>query len=102
MGEKPNQKAEIKAKMKNIDKSDGISKAEAIVIAQNYLIDEDYSDKDVIIYKATVTDSQLVTNCWRVIFNATRKTILENGLKWFAIDVDKNTGEIKSQGWGPS
>jgi hypothetical protein len=96
-------------KLKAVDSSDGISKEEAIIIAQNNLID-DGTDKEVSLSSPSVKDSHFTVNgaghplppCWEVRFNATWKVRLESGLKWVRVLIDKKTGQVKSSGWGPS
>jgi len=102
MGEKLNHKAEIRTKMEKIDISNGVSQKEAVIIAQNYLIEEGFDEKDINIYKATAEDSQLFDKCWAIAFDATYKTKSESSLEWYVIHIDKKTGKIKSHGWGPS
>ncbi|MDD2751565.1 MAG: hypothetical protein PHN59_00330 [Candidatus Omnitrophica bacterium] len=101
MAERPDYRTQIKDKFSRLDLSDGVSKEEAVVIAQNYLIEKGI-DKDCNIMKPEVKESQLVDNCWAVGFNAIAKVRSESGLEWFALHIDRTTGEIKGQGWGPS
>lgn len=101
MAEKPDYRIQIKDKFSQLDLSDGVSKEEAVVIAQNYLIEKGI-DKDCNILKPEVKESKLVDNCWAVGFNAAARVRSESGLEWFALHIDRNTGEIKGQGWGPS
>ena len=98
-----------RAQLKLVDLSDGVSKDEAIIIAQNNLID-DGTDKEVSLSRPSVEDSRFTVDgagrplapCWEVRFNANWKVQLESGLKWVRVLVDKKTGQIKSSGWGPS
>lgn len=100
---------DYRAKLQQVDRTDGISKEEAIIIAQNHLIDGG-ADKEVTLSKPSIGDSRFTVDgagrplapCWEVRFNATWKVQLESGLKWAAVDVDKKTGQIKVSGWGPS
>jgi len=100
---------DYRAKLHHIDRTDGISKEEAIIIAQNHLI-EGGTDKEVALSKPSVEDSRFTVDgaghplapCWEVRFNATWKVRLESGLKWVRVLVDKKTGQIKSSVWGPS
>lgn len=102
MGGGPNYKAEIKAKFKNVDISDGVNKNEAIIIAQNFLIDNKFDIKDIRISKYTIEDKPINQKLWVISFDATDKTRKESGLEWYTIQIDKDTGEIKGHGWGPS
>ena len=90
-----------RAKLREIDPSDGISKAEAVIIAQNYLLDHGL-DRECDLTRSTVGESGLHENCWAVSFDATSKVKAESGLNWYALDIDKKTGQIKSSGWGPT
>ena len=98
-----------RAQLRQIDFSDGVSKDEAIVIAQNHLIDGG-ADEEVLLSKPSVEDSRFTVDgagrplapCWMVRFDATLKVRLESGLKWYSVDIDKKTGQIKVSGWGPS
>lgn len=109
MEERSDYKAEIKEKYRQINLSDGVSKEEAIIIAQNYLIDEGL-DKNYIISKPTVEDFEFSQwNEWRIIFKAKYGESIKQanifGLLgifkwWISVNVHKKTGEIKSVG-GP-
>jgi len=101
MGERPNYVTQIKAKMKQVDVSDGVSKEEAVIIAQNDMIDDDGADK-VYLNKPDVKESGLVDGCWYVGFDTRFKVRVKTGLEWYGIHIDKKTGEIKGRGWGPS
>ena len=92
----------IEEKMKHVNTFDGISKEEAIAIAQNDIITNNITDKELSIEKPKVVESQLVAGCWRVIFKARFLVKMKNWLFWYAVDIDKKTGKIKSHGWGPS
>ena len=100
---------QYKARLKTVDLSDGVSKEEAIIIAQNHLIDGG-ADKEVSLSRPSVKNSDFTLDgaghplppCWEVRFNATWKVRLESGLKWYEVHIDKKTGQIKSSGWGPS
>lgn len=109
MGQKPDYKTEIKEKYKQLNLSDGVSKEEAIVIAQNYMIDEGL-DKSYVILKPAVEDFEFNQwNEWRIIFKATYGESIKQanvfGLLgifkwWISLNIHKKTGEIKSVG-GP-
>ena len=90
-----------KAKLQQLDLTDGVSKEEAIVIVQNYLLRNSYKD-GYKISRPRINDSTIVKGCWAVVFPTTWSVRLGQGLKWLEVDVDKTTGEIKSVGWGPS
>ncbi len=92
---------DYRAKLQQVNLSDGASKEEAIVIAQNYLLRNAYKD-GYKISRPRVNDSTIVKDCWAVVFPTTWSVKLGQGLKWLEVDVDKTTGEIKSVGWGPS
>ena len=96
-------------KLKSVDPSNGISKEEAMIIAQNDLID-DGTDKFCALSKPSIGDSRFTVDgtghtlppCWEVHFNATLKMRLKSGLRWFRVLIDKKTGQVESSGWGPS
>ena len=102
MGNKVDYKTTIGEKLKKVNISDGVSKEEAIIIAQNYILEEEINVNDLNFLKPKISEKALVKGCWEVIFNARFKVKMDSGLKWFRINVDKETGEIKSWGWGPS
>ena len=98
-----------RAQLQQVNLTDGVSKEEAIIIAQNNLID-DGTDKSCVLSRSSVKDTGFTVDgaghplapCWEVRFNATWKVRLESGLKWCEVLVDKKTGQIKVSGWGPS
>jgi len=109
--ERPSDYNSYKEKLKEIDKSDGISREEAAIIAQNYAIEQGL-DKNYIITKPAIEDFEFSNklyswNEWRVIFKATfGESIKQGGIFgfiarwWICVHVDKTTGEVKSTG-GP-
>lgn len=100
MGTSRNDKiAEIQGKAKTIDASDEISKEEAVLIAQNALIENE--DEDVDILHPSIRESWLIKGCWAVTFNVSRRFRSEHGLKWFAVHIDKKDGKIMTSGPGP-
>ena len=90
-----------RAQRTQVNVADGVDQREAIILAQNYLLDEGYNHSYVI-SKPQVGESYLVDGCWAVGFPTTWKTWWEQRLKWLAVHIDKNSGEVKSLGWGPS
>ena len=90
-----------RAQLQRIDLSDGVSEEEAVIIAQNYLLENGYKD-GYIISSPSVGTSSLIDGCWVVEFPTTFSVRLQQGLKWLRAHVDKKTGQIKSSGWGPS
>ena len=100
---------DYRAQLQQVNFSDGISKEEAVIIAQNHLI-KGGTDKEVALSKPSVEDSRFTVDgaghplapCWEVNLNATWKVRLESGLKWYSVHIDKKTGQIKVSGWGPS
>ena len=97
-----NYKEQIKEKYKNIDLSDGVSKKEAIIIAQNYLIGEELNNICDITTGEVIGDMYNNPEYWHVSFSTTHKVKLEQGLKWVSVYVNKGTGEVKYGGEGPS
>ena len=81
-----------RAKLKDINLADGVSKEEAMIIAQNNLID-DGTDKFCVLSRPSVGDSDSPVDgagrplgpCWTVSFNATWTMRLKSGLKWFIV-----------------
>jgi hypothetical protein len=103
MGDRLDYKAVIRGKFNNIRLSDGIDKTEAIVIAQNYMINEaDDFCKNFNILKPTVEEDPKFPDDWLVGFPAMAAFRLKTGLKWNAMYVNKKTGEVKYSGEGPS
>ena len=109
MGERLDYRTGIQEKYRQLNLSDGVSKEEAIIIAQNYMIQKGL-DKNYIISKPTVEDFEFSQwNEWRVIFKARYGESIKQanifGLLgifkwWISVNVHKKTGEIKSLG-GP-
>ena len=100
MGEKPDYKAVIKEKLKEVDIADGVSKEEAIILAQNYLLSENL-DKILIVSKPHVKNYPFKENFWHVSFPTTFELKLR-GLKWGSALVDKKIGKVEYIGEGPS
>lgn len=101
-------KVEIREKYRQLDLSNGVTKEEAIIIAQNYILKEGL-DKSYIITKFSVEEWGLRDELWRIVFKATYAESIKQGnifgflgvFKWWiSVSVDKKTGEIKSVG-GP-
>lgn len=108
VGEKRDYKMEIKENVKQVDISDGVSKEEAIVIAQNYILKEGL-DKAYITTQFSVKEWGLHDELWRIDFKATYAESIKQGsifgllgvFKWWiSVSVDKKTGEVKDVG-GP-
>jgi hypothetical protein len=78
----------------------GISKEEAIIIAQNNLIDTGGAG-NCYIHKPKVRDSKTYPNCWMVEFSTTFRVKIKHGLEYYVFHIDKASGEIKSFSWGP-
>ncbi len=91
---------DYKAQLKAVDRSDGISKEEAIIIAQNYLVDQK-ADKKFAITRPRVSESKLINDCWAVSFPRTLRETLQHGPLWSVVDIDKKTGKIRSSGGWP-
>lgn len=102
MGEKPDYKIQIKEKYNQIDLSDGVSKEEAIIIAQNYLIEEGLDKICDISTGEVIGDLYNNPEYWHVSFSTTQKVKRQQGLKWASVYVHKKTGEVKYGGEGPS
>lgn len=102
MGGRPNYKTEIREKFKEVNIADGVSKEEAIIIAQSHVIENGFELKDISILKPDAGKSGLVDGCWAVGFDASLKIKWKQGLKWYTVHIDKETGKIKAEGWGPS
>lgn len=102
MGNKPDYKSEVRSKLKKIDVSDGVDKREAVILAQNYLIDEGL-DKMYLISSARVIESSYEKlEYWCVRFSTFSKIKLKQGLEWGIVYIDKKTGKVKEGGSGPS
>lgn len=102
-----------KMKLKEVNVSDGVNKEEAILIAQNALIEEGIGD-DYRISAPIAIESSLVKGCWFVKFNEKIKfghtleriflTLVGGGPHppWYGFHIDKKTGEIKKKDyWYP-
>ena len=102
MGEKPDYKEQIKQQFKNMDSSGGITKGDAVVIAQNYIVDKGI-DKNCVITRPKITDKgwSIPDGCWEISFKATANIRRKQGLEWFSVFIDKSQGTIKGSGWSP-
>lgn len=115
MGEKPDYKTVIREKLKQVDISDGVSEEEAILLAQNYMINqkEDFS-RNFVLSKPKVVevnlndpmfrklDNTIYKENWVISFPATLEFKLKTGLKWCEMFVNKKTGQVRYSGEGPS
>lgn len=90
----------IKSKMNMIDFSKQITKEEAIIIAQNYMIGKGCDVGSAKIFGEH--DSFLSDKSWHITFNTSLKVRWQTGLKWDTVDVDKKTGQVVGTGSGPS
>lgn len=104
MGEKIDYNTQIKEKFRRIDFSDGISKEEAIIIAQNYLLGNEWG-KNCNLRSAKIfaeNDSFWDKASWHIGFDLIQETRLKTGLKWTIVNVEKKTGKATPGGEGPS
>jgi hypothetical protein len=104
MGERTDYRTEIKEKFKKINLSDGVSKEEAIIIAQNYML-ENNGEEDYIIPSAEIfaeNDPYWSKESWHISFKTKLKFRLRTSLEWMVVNVDKKTGKVTSGGGGPS
>jgi hypothetical protein len=106
MGDNPKKIEQIKQDYAKLNLTDGVNKEEALVIAQNFIINDSSTlSSNVNIRSGEVGESglkEVVGDCWAVGFDAIAKFRRQTGLKWFTVHIDKLTGEIKTTGWGPS
>ena len=105
MGDNPKKIEQIKQNYAKLNLTDGVSREEALIIAQNFVINDSYASSSVVISSGKVMESgfkKTLGNCWAVSFNAKLKVKGQRGLKWFTLHIDKTTGEIKVKDWGPS
>jgi len=115
MGNMSDYKTQIKENYKKVDLSDGVNKEEAIIIAQNYMVEQkedfwkvfklskpqviDVDLNDPIFRKL---DSTIYRENWIISFPTTLKFRWKTGLKWNTIYVNKTTGKVLYSGEGPS
>lgn len=106
MGNNPTEIEQIKEDYANLNLADGVSKEEAFVIAQYFIINDSSTlSSNVNLGSGKVMESGLknvIGDCWAVNFSAQSKFRRQTGLKWFDVHIDKLTGKIKTTGWGPS
>ncbi len=96
-----------RAQLQRINLSDGVSKEEAIIIAQNYLLD--VGEKGCALSRPSVKDSSFTRDgegrplapCWEVKFPTTWAVRFKQGLFWVAVHIDKKTGKVRVAGAGP-
>lgn len=96
-------KAQIKEKFRGVNLADGVDEEEAVIIAQNDLI-ETGDDKNCVISSAKVfgqNDPYWSKDSWHVSFRTAFRERMRSGLKWVTVNVDKKTGKITSGGGGP-
>lgn len=95
---------EIRIKAQQINVSDGISKDEAIILAQNQVL-KDNQEEIFVLKSAEVfgeNDKFWDKNSWHISFKVKSKEWLRRGIKWCSLHVNKKTGEITAGGCGPS
>ncbi len=105
MGNNPKTIEKIKEDYSKLNLTDGVSKQEALIIAKHFVINDPYNLSAVVMSSGKVMESgykDLKGNCWAVIFDAKLKVKWQTGLLWFEVHIDKVSGMIKVQGWGPS
>lgn len=106
MGDNPKKIEQIKEDYTKLNLTDGVSKEEALVIAQYFIINDSSTlSSNVNLNSGRVMESGLkhvIGDCWAVNFSAQSKFRRQTGLKWFDVHIDKLTGQIKTTGWGPS
>jgi len=96
-----------RSRLKAVDPSDGVNKEEAIIIAQNHLLD--VGENGCLLSRPSVRDSHFTVDgagrplapCWEVKFPTTWGVRLKQGLFWVMVLVEKQTGYIKGSGAGP-
>lgn len=97
---------QIKRDYTKLDLTDGVSKQEALIIAQYFIANDSSTlSSNVNLGSGKVMESGLkdvIGDCWAVAFDAKMKFRWQTGLKWFTIHIDKVTGKIKTTGWDPS
>lgn len=99
---------DYRAKLNQVDISDGVSKEEAIILAQNYAIEDGWEESSVL-SKPSVRDSSFTMDgegrplapCWEVTFPTKWGVRLRQGLVWGIVLIDKKTGQVKGSGAGP-
>ena len=82
-----------------VDPSDGIDKNEAISIARPRV--KQHADR-INFSRPRVEDSDLVDDAWVVRFPFKLNFRIKSGLRTTNVHIDKQTGEIKSEGDSPS
>lgn len=95
-------KSNIKARLKEIDISKGVNKEEAIIIAQNYLIEKGLDNMYLIHTAKVMNDAYNKPDYWCIQISTTPKVALVQGLKWGCVFVNKQTSDVKYGGEGPS
>ena len=97
---------EIDQQAAQINTEDGISKKEAIVLAQRYVLTHIYPSLPeglgIDLRHAFVRGDKLHENCWRVYFLSSFRTILVTKLPIYGVSLNKTTGVIVSSGPEPS
>lgn len=104
MGEKPDYKTEIREKFEKINLEDGVSKEEAIIAAQNYMLEND-GEADYIISSGEIfaeNDPYWNKESWHISFKTKSSFRVRTGMEWAVLNVDKKTGKVTSGGGGPS
>ncbi|MEW6008871.1 MAG: hypothetical protein AB1629_04475 [Candidatus Omnitrophota bacterium] len=97
MGEKSDYKTEIKEKFKQLDLSDGLNKEEAIIIAQNYVIDMIDKGKDfykkLVISKSSILEEWESEKDWAITVPIRRGLALMSPVEYILF-VNKETGTV--------
>jgi len=99
MGEKPLDY--YREKLKEVNIFDGVSKEEAIILAQNHIVDDEELRTMCIVQKPKIDESRLSEGYWRIQFPLRWKYGIGWLRRWSILYVDIKTGEVKYAGETP-
>lgn len=90
-----------KEKLKGVSISDGVNKEEAIILAQNYIIDDRKLKIMYIVQKPKIYETRLSEGYWEVQFPLRWKYGIGPLRRWGVLYVDIKTGEVEGGGQAP-
>ena len=90
-----------KEKLKEVNISDGVNKEEAIILAQNYIVNDEELKSMCNVHKPRIYEVRLSEGYWEVQFPLKWKYGIGPLRRWVVLYVDIKTGEVKGGGQTP-
>lgn len=90
-----------KEKLKEVNISDGVSEEEAIILAQNYIVNDEELKTMCLVHKPKIDERRLSEGYWRIQFPLRWKYGVGWLRRWVIFYVNIRTGEVKEGGQTP-